>query len=118
MDNYSAKINTASFVDVSEESILRALNGQLEYASSRSSFYAHLSGFLPLPALEDIAALPLMSAEDIVSHGREMLCVSASQIQRIVSLQTSGTTNNPKRIYFSQGDLQRTVDFFADVRKG
>ena len=73
MDNYSAKVNTASFVDVSEESILRALNEQLEYASSRSSFYAHLADRLPLSSLEDISALPLMSAEDIVSRGREML---------------------------------------------
>ncbi len=114
MDNYSAKVNTASFVDVSEESILRALNEQLEYASSRSSFYAHLAESLPLSSLEDISALPLMSAEDIVSRGREMLCVSASQIRRIVSLHTSGTTSEPKRVYFSGGDLCRTVDFFAE----
>ena len=114
MDNYSAKINNASFVNVSEESILRALNEQLEYASSRSSFYAHLADFHPLSSLEDISSLPLMSAEDIVSRGREMLCVSASQIRRIVSLQTSGTSREPKRLYFSREDLQHTVDFFAE----
>ena len=114
MDSYSAKINNASFVDVSEESILRALNEQLEYASSRSSFYAYLAEFLPLSSLEDISALPLMSPEDIVSRGREMLCVSASQIRRIVSLQTSGTSREPKRLYFSREDLQHTVDFFAE----
>ncbi len=114
MNSYSAKINKASFVDVSEESILRALNAQLEYASSRSSFYAHLADKLPLRSLGDVSSLPLISADDISAHGREMLCVSASRIQRIVSLQTSGTVREPKRLYFSSGDLQRTVDFFAE----
>ncbi len=114
MDNYSAKINSASFVNVSEESILRALNAQLEYASSRSSFYAHLADTPPLRSLDELSSLPLISAEDITHRGKEMLCVSASQIQRIVSLQTSGTQSEPKRIYFSRGDLCRTVDFFAE----
>ena len=114
MDNYSAKINNASFVNVSEESILRALNEQLEYASSRSSFYAHLADRLPLSSLDELSSLPLMSAEDILRRGKEMLCVSASQIQRIVSLQTSGTSREPKRLYFSREDLQHTVDFFAE----
>ena len=114
MDNYSAKINNASFVNVSEESILRTLNKQLEYASSRSSFYAHLADRLPLSSLDELSSLPLMSAEDILRRGKEMLCVSASQIQRIVSLQTSGTSREPKRLYFSREDLQHTVDFFAE----
>ena len=114
MDNHSSKVNNASFVNVSEESILRELNAQLEYASSRSSFYAHLEGTLPLRSLEDISSLPFISADDITRHGREMLCVSASQIRRIVSLQTSGTLREPKRLYFTDGDLSRTVDFFAE----
>jgi phenylacetate-coenzyme A ligase PaaK-like adenylate-forming protein len=33
-------------------------------------------------------------------------------VARVVTLPTSGTTGDPKRIFFSEADLARTVDFF------
>jgi phenylacetate-coenzyme A ligase PaaK-like adenylate-forming protein len=41
-----------------------------------------------------------------------MLCVSQSQISRVVTLTTSGTTGNPKRLYFTPFDQELTIDFF------
>ncbi|WP_226373860.1 DVU_1553 family AMP-dependent CoA ligase [Citrifermentans bemidjiense] len=42
-----------------------------------------------------------------------MLCTSQDEIKRVVTLQSSGTTGQPKRIYFTAEDLEATVDFFA-----
>lgn len=54
------------------------------------------------------------TAEDLAGHGRDYVKVGASEIQRIVTLQTSGSTGAGKRLYFTSGDLRRTVDFFRD----
>lgn len=43
-----------------------------------------------------------------------MLCVNQDDIYRIVTLKTSGTTNIPKRIYFTKEDQELTVDFFCN----
>ena len=45
-------------------------------------------------------------------HSLDMLCVSQREISRIVTMETSGTTGKPKRIYFTEEDQQLTVDFF------
>jgi phenylacetate-coenzyme A ligase PaaK-like adenylate-forming protein len=42
-----------------------------------------------------------------------MLCVSQSEIENIVTYNTSGTTDNPKRIFFSREDLAATAEFFT-----
>ena len=41
-----------------------------------------------------------------------MLCVSQSEIQRVVTLDTTGTTGQPKRLYFTEEDQNLTLDFF------
>lgn len=94
------------------EEKLAALNALVAYARANSPFYArHLpEGEIESPA--DLARLPLCSAEDIREHGREMLCCPASRVRRIVSLETSGTSGRPKRLCFTEADLERTVDFF------
>ena len=54
------------------------------------------------------------TAEDLAAHGRDYVKVGAGEIQRIVTLSTSGSTGNGKRLYFTAGDLRRTIDFFRD----
>jgi len=107
-------IKNSSFVSANESGILNALNSQAEYASFCCSYYKPLRDMLPLSSLGELEKLPFTDSETIRAHGREMLCVSAGKIHRIVSLFSSGTTAEPKRIYFTKGDLQRTVDFFAE----
>ncbi|MBN2124505.1 MAG: AMP-binding protein [Deltaproteobacteria bacterium] len=41
-----------------------------------------------------------------------MMCVSRSEVARVVTIQTSGATDAPKRLYFTDLDLELTVDFF------
>jgi phenylacetate-CoA ligase len=41
-----------------------------------------------------------------------LLCVSQSEIERVVTLDTSGTSGAPKRLYFTAADQELTRDFF------
>ncbi len=52
--------------------------------------------------------------EDLAAHGHDFVKVGADRIRRVVTLQTSGSTGPGKRLYFTAGDLRRTVDFFRD----
>ena len=54
------------------------------------------------------------TAEDLVSHGSDYVRVDADSIRRVVTLRSSGSTGERKKLYFTAGDLRRTVDFFRD----
>jgi len=63
-------------------------------------------------SLEDIVKIPTMCAGDIVNNTAGLVCVGQDEISRIITLNTSGTTGKPKRIYFTEEDLEFTVEFF------
>jgi len=65
----------------------------------------------------DLSALPTMTSETLVKQELRLLCVHPSEISRIVSLFTSGSTGNPKRVFFTEEDLELTLDFFANGLK-
>ncbi len=90
---------------------LEALRRQASYVVEHSRFYRQLyAGY----DLDDPLSLPLISSEDIVAAGTSVVCLSQSRIKRIVTMMTSGSTAAPKRIYFSEADLELTIDFFAN----
>ncbi len=95
---------------------LERLRETVGLAVRRSSFYG---GRLPklkdggLSRIEDMAGLPFTTAEDIRQNPLRFLCVSQDQINRVVTLPTSGTTGEPKRIFFTLEDRELTVDFFS-----
>ena len=62
--------------------------------------------------LKDIEKIPFVMPDDLRERGKDMLCVRNAEISRIVTLETSGTTANPKRIYYTEEDQDLTVDFF------
>lgn len=110
-----AEISAAPFVAVSDEARLELLNRQLAYAAAHSPYYRQaLQGLgLPLQNLDQLTRLPFLDAPAMRRAGSALACVPGSQVERIVSLQTSGTTGGAKRLYFTRGDLDRTVEFFA-----
>ncbi|MEN6566513.1 MAG: DVU_1553 family AMP-dependent CoA ligase [Veillonellales bacterium] len=94
---------------------LERINETIARVRSLSPFYRRrLAGCGPeyLTKLEEFAGYPLTTANDIIEHAIQMLCVSQSQISRAVTLTTSGTTGNPKRLYFTPFDQELTIDFF------
>ena len=93
---------------------LAALNRTLAHVRQNSPFYRrHLADLsLPLGSLDDLAALPVTTAADLRRDPLALLCVSRDRIARAVTLETSGTTGAPKRLFFTDADLELTVDFF------
>ena len=93
---------------------LAALNRTLAYVRQNSPFYRrHLADLsLPLGSLDELAVLPVTTAADLRRAPLALLCVSQDRIARAVTLETSGTTGAPKRLFFTDADLELTVDFF------
>lgn len=105
----------APFFAVSDDVQLELLNRRLAYAAAHSRFYRKTLGEPDtLHSLCDLKKLPFTDSGALLNHGKEMLCVRADEIMRIVSLRSSGTTGAVKRLYFTEGDLKRTVTFFAE----
>jgi len=81
-------------------------------AVTKSPYYAELYKDCKLESMEDFKKLPFVTPDDVCEHGLDMLCVPQSEISRIVTMDTSGTTGKPKRIYFTPDDQELTIDFF------
>ena len=103
-----------SFPERLEAARLDALRRTLHRAASLSRWYGRtLAGIdLDLKSADKLRHLPFTTPEDLRDY-REFLCVPQGDVQRIVTLQTSGSTSTPKRIAFSEKDLARTASFFA-----
>lgn len=94
---------------------LEQLKKQIGFAKAKSAFYAELyTDHDPraLKSLADFGGWPLTFPENLKSHNEAFLCSSQSKVWRVITLQTSGTTGNPKRLFFSEQDLRRTARYF------
>src|SRR5579859_4390322 len=86
-----------------EEFQLQKLRQTILWARTKSPFYAkHLAGHCEdeLTSLNDLQRLPFTESEDIRKSGLQFLCVSQGEIHRVVTLESSGTSGEPKRVYF------------------
>ena len=94
---------------------LQKINQTLALARSRSAFYRkHLEGTpVGINSLQDFQRFPFSAPEDVRRNPLAFVCVSQDEIQRVVTLQSTGTTGEPKRIYFTSADQELTIDFFG-----
>ncbi len=100
-----------------DEYRLDCIRRTIDYAKQNSAFYRkHLAGVtsLDIKCMDDIARIPTMSPCDIARNPAALVCVPQSEVSRIITINTSGTTGNPKRIYFTEEDLELTVEFFMN----
>ncbi|WP_088225438.1 DVU_1553 family AMP-dependent CoA ligase [Desulfosporosinus sp. FKB] len=97
-----------------EDYQLNKLQETIAWVSASSRFYRRLYQGLDckITSLADINKLPFTTSEDLKDYPLDFLCVSQDNISRIVTLQTSGTTGKPKRLFFSEPDQELTIDFF------
>jgi phenylacetate-CoA ligase len=103
------------FLEALEDYQLRRLNETIDFARRNSPFYRrHLASLpaVPLAALSDIAQIPFTTASDLTNHPFSFLAVPQDVVARIVTLRTSGSTGEAKRLFFTEGDLELTVDFY------
>jgi phenylacetate-coenzyme A ligase PaaK-like adenylate-forming protein len=93
------------------------LHALAQWARARSPFYAeHLPDLADLPDFAespgDITDLPFLTPDHLREHSERMLCVSQGDVDRVVTLNTSGTSGKPKRLFFTGRELEDTLDFF------
>jgi phenylacetate-CoA ligase len=94
---------------------LERLNETLAWVKEKSPFYRKRLSSIRNVFFSDLSQLsqvPFTTPDDVRLHHLDMLCVSHGEVARIITLQTSGTSDAPKRLYFSQKDLELTIDFF------
>jgi len=91
------------------------LQATLDLARARSPFYRRHLAATPvcLATLDELARLPFTTADDVRAQSLQMLCVPQGEVARVVTLQSSGTSGPPKRLYFTRTDQELTLDFFA-----
>jgi phenylacetate-CoA ligase len=116
-------VNQIEHVDLADYQ-LRKLNETLQRVVTRSRFYRlHLANTpIELASLDDLTRIPFTTAEDLRADPLSFVCVSQDDIQRVVTLDdanfplatltTSGTTGQPKRLYFTHDDQELTIVFF------
>lgn len=90
---------------------LRRLNEMLARVRERGGFYKDYPE--KVDSLEDLKKLPFTTAEDLAAHPGKFLLTSQSEVSRVISGATSGTTGVPKRVFYTQRDTEHTVGFFA-----
>ncbi|MBQ1351352.1 MAG: phenylacetate--CoA ligase family protein [Oscillospiraceae bacterium] len=90
---------------------LRRWNELLTYVKAHGPYYQSYPDHLN--SLADVQALPTFCVQELKQYGHRMLCVSQSEIDRILTVERSGTTGRPKRLFFTKEDLEATVAFYA-----
>lgn len=98
-----------------EQYQLNKINEVIAYSKKYSRFYKeHLKCFneLDINSFKDFESIPFTLPHHIKNNPLDFLCVSPKDIDRVVTLRTSGTSSEEKRIYFTEKDLQFTIDFF------
>ena len=96
---------------------LKALRDTMAWVRTHSSFYARRLAELPedFPrSLDEVFRLPFTTAADLAGNTSGFLCVSQSEVSRVVTLETSGTSGATKRVFFTAEDQELALDFFAN----
>jgi phenylacetate-coenzyme A ligase PaaK-like adenylate-forming protein len=91
-----------------------AFRQTMRYAKDNSRFYRTLfEGFEPeeIRSLKDIERLPLTSETDLADNELAFYCVNPKSIARVVSVETTGTTDRKKRLAFTDGDRRSAMAF-------
>lgn len=86
------------------------LRETIAWAQQRSPFYRRLLRGAKSTELSD---LPFTTADDLRRNDPPLLCVSQSEISHVVTLDTSGTSGPPKRLFFTPEEQEATLDFFT-----
>lgn len=91
-----------------------AFRKTMRYAKDNSRFYrAHFEAFEPeaLSSMADIARLPLTDETDLADNELAFYCVNPKSIARVVTVETTGTTDRKKRLAFTDDDRRSAMTF-------
>lgn len=93
----------------------RRLRDTVEHTCRHSPFYRRVFRELGLQAKDiqdsvDLRKLPFTTSADI-RNWRDFLCMPEDRLAAVFT--TSGTTGEPKRVYYSYGEIQTMANFYA-----
>ena len=104
-------VKTKTFGDLASYQLSK-LNETLKTAQNGSYYRQSLPQ--RINSLSELQLLPTIDSKTLKSDGTGLVCVPQDEISRIVTLSTSGSTGEPKRVYFTECDQELTVDYFAN----
>ncbi|NLE35427.1 MAG: phenylacetate--CoA ligase family protein [Bacteroidales bacterium] len=87
---------------------MKKLSGIADYAVNRTRFYA---GRIDPSA--SLAEMPFTMPKDLVTDPLAFLAIPQNEVVRVTTLANSGTTAMRKRVFYSSGDIENTINFFA-----
>ncbi len=90
---------------------LQRLNQTLARLKARGGFYKDYPE--KLDALAELRKLPFTTAEDLAAHPGKFLLTSQSEVSRVISGATSGTTGKAKRVFYTEKDTEQTIGLFT-----
>ena len=64
-------------------------------------------------SLKELENLPFTTAKMLAENPGSFLLTSQSEVSRVISGATSGTTGPAKRVFYTDRDTEHTVGFFA-----
>lgn len=88
---------------------------QYVHAAENSRFYRKRFAGMEIGQMQPrdfLRSLPFTFPEDLTANPFDFLCVPQTEVAKVTSLATSGTTGVRKRIFFTAEDLERTIAFF------
>jgi phenylacetate-CoA ligase len=95
---------------------LHAIQQTVAFVRRKSPFYAKALYELPADwprSLDELSQAPLTRPVELMNRGHEFVCVPQSEISRVVTIDSSGTSGTPKRIFFTADDQELALEFFA-----
>lgn len=113
LENWICEVEGLSVLDRAalEALQLGRLNELLAREKARGGFYKGLPE--RIAGLDELKGLPFTTPEQLAENAPGLLLCSQSEVSRIISGATSGTTGPSKRIFYTQRDIEHTVGFFA-----
>ena len=94
-----------------EQLQLCRLNEMLKRLRERGGFYKDYPE--KLESLADLRNLPFTTAEDLSVSPGQFLLTSQSEVSRVISGATSGTTGPAKRVFYTEKDTENTIGLFT-----
>ena len=113
LDNWICEIE--ALPDLTREGLeslqLRRLNETLARLRERGGFYKDYPE--KLDSLTELRKLPFTTAADLAAHPEKFLLTSQSEVSRVISGATSGTTGPAKRVFYTEKDTEQTIGLFT-----
>jgi len=102
--------------DFGKDRMLALVRKAMARAMGCSVFYLNFLRCIDIDSItsyEALASVPFTTPDDVSGDSASFLCVPQKDVARVTALCTSGSTAKPKKIFFTDGDLESTICFFG-----